>query len=255
MKQQLLLSFACIALVTSCKKENGGDPPSGTVKYLERVVTIEDGQAVTYRLTYDNQNRLIGYNSIEEDYQSKVTYDGNSNPVKFELESDGAKQLFDITYNSSGAPIRATSKFIDPGMPDEEFVTEITYEVANGKVSKMHTVDEAGNEATYTLSYVGNNLAKVVYTSEDGELVLTWKYGNKKSPYSAARFNYLVIPDLFSVFSSESEITEASLEWAGVGSFTTKQEYQYDAAGYPSSSTEKEDGLAVRTTVFHYRSH
>ncbi len=253
MKQQLLISFTCIVLVTSCKKENGGHPPSGMVKYLERIVTIEDGQAVTYRLTYDNENRLIGYNSIEDSYQSKVTYDDNSNPVKFELEAEGAKQVFDIIYNSLGAPIRATSKFINPEMPHEEFVTEITYEVANGKVNKMHTVDEVGNEATYTLSYAGNNLAKVVYTSEDGELVLTWKYGNKKSPYSASRFNYLVIPDLFSVFSSENEITEASLEWVGVGSFTTKQEYQYDAAGYPSSSTEKEDGRAVRTIVFHYK--
>ena len=64
----------------------------------------------------------------------------------------------------------------------------------------------------------------------------------------------LFTPDLLSVFSSENEILEATLELTGVGSVTTKQEYEYDAAGYPISATEKdEEGNITSKTLFHYR--
>lgn len=255
MKQKFVLALACIALIIGCKTDNADpDTPTPGAKYLERAVTTEDGHSVTYHLTYDDKNRLVTYYSTEDDYRSKVTYDGNSNPIKFELESDDTKQVFDITYNSSGVPITGLAKLINAETPNEAFQTEIRYEAANGRVDKMYFTDETGNEATYTLSYAGNNLTKVVYAGADGELVLTWKYGNKKSPFSAARFKYLVIPDLFSVFSCENEIMESTLELTGVGSITTRQEYQYDAAGYPISATEKDaEGNVTTNTQFHYK--
>lgn len=255
MKQQFLLALACTVLTIGCKTDNADPdtPPSGA-KYLERTVTTEDGQSVTYHLTYDDKNRLVTYSSSEEDYRSKVTYDGNSNPIKFELESDDTKQVFEITYNGSGVPMTGLAKLVHAETPEETFQTEIRYEAANGRVDKMYFTDETGNEATYTLSYAGNNLTKVVYAGTDGELVLTWKFGSKKSPFSAARFKYLVIPDLFSVFSNENEILESTVELTGVGSITTKHEYQYDAAGYPTSAIEKDDeGNVTTNTQFHYK--
>jgi len=254
MKQQFLFALACTALIAGCKTDNPGPsaPPSGT-KYLERAVTTEDGQSVTYHLAYDDKNRLIAYNSAEENYRSKITYDGKSNPVKFELESDGAKQVFEITYNNAGIPVSALSSLTNPETPNKTMETGITYEVANGKVNKMVFTDEAGNKAIYSLSYVGNNLTRVAYAADEGELVLTWKYGNKKSAYVGARFNYLVIPDLFSVFSNENEITESKLEIPGLGSVTSTYTYQFDAAGYPTSVTEKDQDGNESKTVFHYR--
>ncbi len=254
MKQQFLFALACTALIASCKTENAGPdtPPSGT-KYLERAVTTEDGQSVTYHLTYDDKNRLIAYNSTEDNYRSKITYDSKGNPVKFELESEGAKQVFDITYNGAGIPISALSKLTQAETPNEPFQTDISYEATDGKVNRMHFKDEAGNEATYTLSYVGNNLTKVTYKGTDGELALTWKYGNKKSPYGAARFKYPVIPDLFSAFSSENEITESKLDIPGLGSVTSTYTYQFDTTGYPTSVTEKDQDGNESKTAFHYR--
>ncbi|MBK1441178.1 hypothetical protein JHJ32_14360 [Parapedobacter sp. ISTM3] len=252
MKQRFIVGLACMALAGCTKDSPRDDSPSSATKHLQRYVTTSDGESVTYILTYDTKNRLIAYNSQEDDYRSRITYDNNDNPIRFELESTGAKQVFEITYNSAGVPLRAISVLSDLDNPDEELETEITYEVTGGKISKMHFADETGNEAVYTLSYMGNNLTRVAYTASDGELVLTWNYGNKKSAYSAARFNYLVIPDLFSVFSSENEIIQSRLEIAGLGSFTTTYTYQFDATGYPTAATEKDqDGNESQIAFFY----
>lgn len=253
MKQTFLISLICLVVASGCKKNNAGESPSNITKYLQRYVTTTDGESTTYSLLYDSKNRLVGYHSEEDDYHSKITYDTQGNPVTFELESNGAKQVFDITYNNAGVPISAISTLIDPENPNEELETEIAYEVAKGKISKIHFTDESGNEAVYTLSYAGNNLTRVTLTGDNGELELTWKYGNKKSAFSAACFDYLVIPDLFGVFSSENEITESRLEITGLGSFISSYTYQYETTGYPSSATEKDEDGNESKTVYHYK--
>lgn len=253
MKQTFLISLICLVVASGCQKNSEDAPPSATTKYLQRFVTTTDGESATYILQYDSKNRLTGYHSEEDDYHSKITYDNQDNPIAFELESGGAKQVFHITYSNTGVPISAISTLTDSENPGEALETEITYEIANGKVSKMHFTDESGNEASYALNYAGNNLTRVILTGDNGELVLTWKYGNKKSAFSAARFNYLVIPDLFSVFSSENEITESKLDIPGIGSLTTNHTYQFDAAGYPTSATEKDEDGNESRIIFHYK--
>lgn len=252
MKQTFLISLICLVAASGCQKNSDDAPPSATTKYLQRYVTTTDGQSATYILQYDSKNRLTRYHSEEDDYHSKITYDNQGNPTTFELESGGSKQVFHITYSNTGVPISAVSTLTDLENPGEALETEITYEIANGKVSKMHFTDESGNEASYALSYVGNNLTRVTMTGDNGELELTWKYGNKKSAFSAARFEYLVIPDLFAVFSSENEMTESKLEITGLGSFTTTYTYQFDATGYPTGATEKdEEGNESKITYYY----
>lgn len=221
-----------LALTASCKKDNT-DSSAGSTRYLQRFITTEGGSSITYTLTYDNKNRLVAYNSDDDEYQSKVTYDGHGNAIKFELESEGTKQIFEISYNSSGVPISAISSLFNPETPEDPFETEIAYEVTNGKINQMLFTDETGHESVYELRYTENNLTAVTYTSGGEEFTITWKHGTKKSPFSAAQFKYLVIPDLFSVFSNENEITETIMEIPGLGTAVTqKEEYQYDAEGY-----------------------
>lgn len=252
MKQLFLLGLVCLVIASGCKKDGTGESPSTTTKYLQRYVTTIDGESVTYTLHYDTKNRLVRYNSDEDDYKSTITYDNQDNPITFELESEGQRQVFEITYNNAGVPLSATSVLTDLENPRTEIATAITYELANGKISQMHFTDELGNEAIYALSYVGDNLTRVAYTGEDGGIVLTWKYGNKKSAFSAVRFKYLVIPDLFTVFSSDNEITESKLEIPGLGSFTTSYTYQFDASGYPTTATEKDEDGGESRIAFHY---
>ncbi|GGG80911.1 hypothetical protein GCM10007415_11800 [Parapedobacter pyrenivorans] len=252
MKQTFLFSLICLVVASGCKKDRERESLSNTTKYLQRYMTTTDGVSSTYTLLYDDKNRLVAYNSEEDNYHSKVTYDGNDNPIKFELESEGAKQVFEITYSNTGIPLSATSVLTYPANPELEFETAVAYETANGKVSTMRFSNESGEESIYTLSYTGKNLTRVALTSDNSELQLTWKYGNKKSPFSAARFDYLVIPDLFGVFSSENEIIESKLDITGLGSFISTYAYQYAATGYPSSAVEKdEDGKESRTTYLY----
>ncbi len=241
-------------MTMGCKKDNNeGDAPSGSSKYLKSFVTTTDGESATYVLTYDSKKRLVGYGSEQDDYRSKITYDNRDNPTKFELESENQTQVFVITYNDAGVPVSAISTLTDLDNPGETIETDITYEVANGKINKMRFTDETGHETSYTLGYAGNNLTKVALETEEGKLELTWKYGTKKSPFGAARFKYLVIPDLFSVFSSENEIIESKLDFLGIGSATSTFSYVYDAAGYPTSGTETDEDGHKTTTTYQYQ--
>lgn len=254
MKKIFAIGLIGATLTMGCKKENNeGDPPSGSSKYLKSFVTTTDGESVTYVLTYDNRKRLVGYSSEQDDYRSKITYNNQDNPTRFELESENQTQVFEITYNAAGIPVSATSTLTDAEQPEEPIETEIVYEVANGKISKMHFTDETGHETTYTLSYTGTNLTKVALATAEGNLELTWKYGTKKSPFSAVRFKYLVIPDLFSVFSGENELIESKLELLGIGSATSTFSYVYDAAGYPTSATETDEDGNVSTMTYQYQ--
>lgn len=253
MKQILYSGLICAAMAAGCKKDGEDNPASPATKYLQSHVTTTDGQSVTYTLAYDNKNRLTEYNSEEDDYYVKITYNNQDNPIKIESESEGSTQVFEITYNGSGIPVSATSVSSSPDHSGETFESAFTYEVANGKVTKLNYEDEDGNEAVYSLTYSGDNLAKVIYTSEAGESAITWKHGSKKSPFAAAWFNYLVIPDIFAVFSSRNEVTEITIDMGEIGSLTTQYAYQYDAEGYPTEGTETDEDGNVSKTVFRYR--
>lgn len=252
MKKQILLGLVCIGMAGSCKKKDDDLSPLPGAKQLTGTATSISGRLVTYQLVYDSKNRLTEYNSPEDQYKSKVTYDAKDNPVKFEIESDGTTQIFEVKYGENGIPSGTTHKYYDPETPGEVTETRIAYEISGGKIGKMKISDGTGVVFSYLLTYAGNNLTRI--TTDAGELILGWKHGSKKSPYSSARFRYPVIPDLFPLFSSENEIIETTVFLSEYGLVTFKEEYEYDTDGYPTSSVMKDDeGGLVRRTEFRYR--
>lgn len=251
MKKQILLGLICIGVAGSCKKKDNDIAPQTGARQLTSTVATISGRAVTYQLVYDSKNRLTEYNSLEDEYSSKVTYDAKDNPVRFEIDSDQTRQVFEVTYGENGVPARTTHRLFDPETPGEIFETQITYEISGGKIGKMN-ISDGTTVYSYVLTYTGNNLTRV--TNDAGELILGWKHGSKKSPYSSARFKYPVIPDLLPLFSSENEIVEMTIILPEYGPVSFKEEYQYDAAGYPTSSVMKDEaGSIVQRVDFHYR--
>lgn len=252
MKKQILLGLVCIGMAGSCKKKDDDISPQPAAKQLISAVTSISGRTVSYQLLYDSKNRLTEYKSLEDEYKSKVTYDAKDNPVKFEIESDGTRQVFDVKYGDNGIPTGTTHQLFDPEKPGEVTQTQITYEISGGKIGKMKISDGTGVSFSYLLTYAGNNLTRI--TNDAGELILGWKHGSKKSPYSSGRFKYPVVPDLFPLFSSENEIIETTIFLPEYGLVVFKDEYEYDADGYPTSSVTKDDeGGLVQRTEFRYR--
>ncbi len=252
MKKQILLGLVCIGVAGSCKKKDDDITPQQSARQLTSTVANISGRSVTYQLVYDSKNRLSEYNSVEDEYRSKVTYDAKDNAVKFQIESDQTTQIFDVTYGENGLPTGAIHRLFDPETPGEVWETSISYEISGGKIGKMKISDESGVVYSYVLTYTGNNLTRV--TNDAGELILGWKHGTKKSPYGSARFKYPVIPDLLPLFSSENEIVEMTIILPEYGPVSFKEEYQYDADGYPISSVMKDEaGNIVQRVDFHYR--
>jgi len=252
MKKQIFLALVCAGTAGSCKKKNDDVAPQQGARQLTSTVATISGRSVTYQLVYDGKNRLSEYKSAEDEYRNKVTYDSKDNPVKFEIESDQTTQVFEVTYGENGVPASTTHRLFDPEKPGEVSETLITYEISGGKIGKMKISDGSGVVYAYVLTYSGNNLTRV--TNDAGELILGWKHGSKKSPYSSARFRYPVIPDLLPLFSSENEIVETTVVLPEYGTTVLKEEYQYDADGYPTSSMMKDEaGNLVQRIDFHYR--
>ncbi len=252
MKKQILLGLVCIGIAGGCKKKNDDVTPQPGDKQLTSTVTTLNGQSVTYQLVYDGKNRLTEYNSVEDQYRSKVTYDDRDNPVKFEVISDETTQIFDVKYGENGVPVSAVQKLFATQTPGDVSETRITYELSGGKISKMKIADADGTAYSYLLTYSGNNLTRVV--NDAGELLLGWKHGSKKSAYSSARFQHPVIPDLLPLFSSENEIVEMTVVLPEYGPVSFKEEYQYDTDGYPTSSVMKDEaGNIIRKVDYRYR--
>ncbi len=252
MKKQILLALVCIGVAGSCKKKDDDINPQPAARQLTSTVVSINGQSVTYRLVYDNKNRLTEYGSPEDQYKSTVSYDAKGNPVKFEIESDETRQVFEVTYGENGVPVSTIHKLFEGGSPGEVSENRITYEISGGKIGKMKIADDTGVVYSYLLTYSGNNLTRL--TNDAGELLLGWKHGTKKSPYSSARFKYPVIPDLLPLFSSENEIVEMTVILPEYGPVSFQEEYEYDTDGYPTSSVMKDEaGNVIRRTGFHYR--
>lgn len=241
----------CFWVAGSCREKNDTPTPP-VMKLLTGTIARISGRTVTYQLTYDGKNRLSEYSSPEDRYRSKIIYDADDKPVRFEIESDRTVQLFDVVYGENGEPAHAAHKVFDPQKPEEIMESRITYEISGGKIKKMKFSDQSGVVYAYTLIYTGNNLARV--TNDAGELMLGWKHGSQKSPYSSARFLYPVIPDLFPLFSSENEIIETTIILPENRPVIFREEYRYDTGGYPTSSVMKDEtGNLVHEMEFRYR--
>lgn len=251
MKTQLVIGLIGLASLVGCTKDESGSPTN--TKYLQKYVVTENGGNTTHTISYDNKKRITAIASTEDEYRAIVTYDNKDNVTQLSLDVEGDKQVISITYNNAGQPQSAVMKTRLAEQPNVEKTTSITYQVANDKVTKIKFVDEEQNLFEHTLTYTGNNLTKLLTTGNAGQIIMTYKYGSKKSPFTGARFKYVLLPDMFELLYSENEVIENTIDIPNILSITTKTTYQYDTAGYPTSAEDRnEDGQIERKIVYHY---
>nr|WP_068892505.1 hypothetical protein [Pedobacter panaciterrae] len=256
MKKQLLILLTAVAAVAAgCKKDkdkdNNPDNNNGKVKYLSKVTETDQDEIKIYLLTYDNNNRLVSYNSQDNNETKSYTYDANGNLTKVDSKFDTEREVYEVAY-TNGIPTTGTRKTYE-GQTVKSTET-IQYTVANGKVSKIVMKADNDEPIEYVLTYQNGNLSKMEVISEDASFSSDFTYGTKKSPMYASLLKYIISPGESLEFSSKNELLTTAIKIGDNPAFQSTSVFTYDNDGYPLTGKSRVTGEDHDTVVkFEYK--
>lgn len=137
----------------------------------------ENGDTSTFRMQYDNLQRIVSYNCPEEDEFISFCYDLSGRLNRIDMTAAGQTQKMEISYSKNGDPVSAVVSIIKEGTNRICGRRFIDYEMLEGKVTGMKVV------------------------SHEFEL------GRKRSPFASARFRHVLSADLPPILCSTKEYT------------------------------------------------
>lgn len=254
MRKQFAMMIALVMIAAAgCKKDKANDPEdggsNGKTKYISKVTSSTDGQQTVYNATYDGQNRLTAYNTQDGTEKVTFTYGANDALVKFETENEDGKEVFDVTYNASGVPLTGKHSIYD--QTTKVYEEDLTYTVADGKVTQMEAKNADDEVTRYTVTYQNGNVTRIRMEASGIAVSIEGTYGTKKSAFAGINFKYLVSPvHLFQYYSKNELLTTTSKQGDQV-LLRSAWTYTYDGDGYPltSTSSNPDDPEETATTA------
>lgn len=247
--KQFICLIACACSILGCNKDNSNDPKPETLKYVQKIVKIEDGNEIDYIFNYSNENRLMGYVSEEDAVSATFQYASNGQLTAIRSEEEGVIHKLEVTYETNGDPKQATLTSHPKEEPEEEEVTQITYQMNQGRVSRIRYVQPDDEIIDFNLSYQGNNLVKIEGINSSGSVSITSKYGNRKSAFYASRQKYILLPDLMFDLYSENELLESTLAIPDIAAITMKYAHQYNEQSYPTQIEEVNEESEIESKM------
>ena len=244
------LSIVALALIvaafTSCTSKKKASDNVNKVKLLESIINADDK---TVKLEYDAQNRISkksGYDNGKLSFTETFAYGKNGSVKSVRTYYYDVKSRFEVEFVRNGNMIT---------VPENE--QDVADYHVNDDGYLMKEVREVW-EGTY--HYQGGNVTKITGfwkdwindTTED--VVMEYKYDDKKSPFFNDKTPKWLIKFLFSDYGLTNNIIEHNHS-AGL-LYTYK--YEYDSDGFPTKQTAlkkykgKDDGRSE--TQFIYRS-
>ncbi|RYZ23276.1 MAG: hypothetical protein EOO16_05550 [Chitinophagaceae bacterium] len=256
--KQLLLSGVALAVLTftSCKKNSDeAAPGNGTVTTpslrLKKMVQTFSGATRTVNFSYDNTGKLSGYESSDNVDHTSFAYDNDGNLTTIDETEDGFHNMYVYTYQN-GKPVSAIFKSwrITAGQPNQLIEDdELTYTVANNRVSKIHVRFEDNSERDFELAYDGNGELAQVNTIGSADYLATFTYGDKKSPFPAVSKWVLDQAGFSNDFVTKRNILTRTFDFPGTAFDQTQTTtYTFNASGYPATASSG----GVQTT-FEYQ--
>ena len=249
--RQIILLIACACSIIACQKDNQVGPNSERLKYVQKIVKVEDGNEIEYVFNYNSENRLISYVSEEDAVSAAFQYATNGRLLTLKTESDGVMHTLNVEYDQNGEPKKATLISHPKEEPEEEELTQITYQMNQGRVSRIRYEQQNDEIIDFNLTYQGNNLVKIEGLNTDGSITMTSIFGSRKSAFFASRQKYVLLPDLMFDFFSENDVVESTLAIPDLAAIKLKYNNQYNELSYPTLIEEinQESEIESRTTL------
>lgn len=223
-----------IVLLTSCKKsKNTGDTPAKKLKYLTKVISVQNGNNLVYDYSYDDQKRLSTVTS-----GTAVSTFAYANNKLFSVEridpALGFREVRELAYKDGEiSSIRATI------YRNNVLNSDITYNylVVGGRITESH--HENIYVDTYTYDSRGN-VTKVYFSNSN--ITLEFTYDDKPSRFTNGIPKYGINSDI-EFLSPNNQVGRNSVA-------TT---YTYGSDGYPTGATAvTSSGSSSTTTNISY---
>ncbi|RPE08349.1 hypothetical protein EGT74_14960 [Chitinophaga lutea] len=261
MKKTVFLLLIAGAAFTACKKDknNGGQP--NITKYITKMTEKDaEGLETTIDFTWNAKNQLVTLTDSDGPTRT-FTYDGAGRLIKQKMENGDESEEYTFTYTAAGLPEKYVRRSVD-GNGDEGVFNGV-YTITDGKVSKIFEKDtdpESGHETYVEFGYAANNLATVTAVAGNNgtqdpvtKAVITLTHGSKRNPAAAMQLKYALTSELAIEAYSANEIKTLTMKFLG-NTLTSTTTYEYDAAGFPTSSqTKEEDSDDVTKTTYQYK--
>ena len=248
MKKILCLFGALTFALTSCSSDDdsSGSPSSDLVLLKKTITTDSDGEKVTVTYKY-NGNKIVSITDSQGEFDRYFTYTGDLiTKIEYKLPGGAVDQINTYEYDSNNRLIT----FIRVEPFDEWGSKEVYTYNNDGSVSIK---SYSGDDKTQT---VFDGDGKVIFT--DGEVTKittnyspsrSYIYDDKNNPMkNVLGFDKLAFEDSEASGILHNIVSEKDLDYDEV---TATYVFTYNSAGYPTKSTESEEG-EVATVEFFY---
>jgi hypothetical protein len=257
-----LLTAACALLTlafTSCKKNSDAttEPtqptqPAQPALKLKKMIETGNGVTRTYNFSYDNSGKLSGYASTDNVDHTSFAYDNDGNLTTIDETEEEFHNMYVYTYQN-GKPVSAIFKSwkIIAGQPNQLVEDdELTYTVANNRVTKIHLNMLLDNSAMdFNLAYDGNAEVTEIKTDGSDMYKATFTYGSGKSPFPFVT-GWVLDQAGFSthLYARHNQLSVA-YDFPGTSFDRTQTTtYTFNTAGYPATASS-----GNVQTVFEYQ--
>lgn len=192
----------------------------------------ENGDTSTFRMQYDNLQRIVSYNCPEEDEFISFCYDLSGRLNRIDMTGAGQTQKMEISYSKNGDPVSAVVSIIKEGTNRICGRRFIDYEMMEGKVTGMKVLETGGSSHQVRLDYSGEDLVRMTSIGNAGFVSHEFDLGRKRSPVASARFRHVLSADLPPILCSTKEYTGHTIVLSEGMTISTKIENHADPNGF-----------------------
>ncbi|WP_158655885.1 hypothetical protein [Sphingobacterium sp. HMA12] len=198
---------------------------------LNSYTVFEKGDTSTFRMQYDNLNRIVSYNCPEEDEFMNFGYDLSGRLNRIDMIDAGQTQKMVITYSKNGEPVSAVVSIMKEGTNRIYGRRFIDYEMMDGKVVGMKVLETGGSSHEIRLDYSGDDLVRVTLIGNAGFVSHEFELGRKRSPFASTNFRHILSADLPLILCSTKEYTGHTIILSEGMTIPTKIENHTDPNG------------------------
>ncbi|OOV20278.1 hypothetical protein [Flavobacterium sp. LM4] len=248
MKKILCLFGALTFALTSCSsdEDSSGSPSSDLVLLKKTISTDSEGEKVTTIYKYSG-NKIVSVTDDQGEFNRYYTYTGDLiTKIEYKLPNGTVDQINTYEYDSNNRLI----KFVRVEPLDELGNKEVYTYNSDGTVSIKEYI---GDDKTQNQL---NGEGKVTFTNGEVTKIIidygpsrSYIYDDKNNPMkNVLGFDKLAFEDSEASGILHNIVSEKDLDYDEV---TATYIFTYNSAGYPTKSTENEEG-EIATVEFFY---
>ncbi|QOG02272.1 hypothetical protein [Flavobacterium sp. MDT1-60] len=244
-----LFSALSIVLMSSCSSDDSPSNSSDLVLLKKQVLTHSEGK-LTINYKYDG-NKIVSAIDDSGEVNLFYTYTGDQiTQIDFKLPNGTVEQVNTFTYSADGKLstfLRVENETVNGTTVKVGYKEVYTYN-ANGTISvKSYTgnsTSQSASSGTSTITLVNGDVSEIVSTNSPNH---KYAYDTQNNPAK----NILGMDKIAIVDGEGNGVFHNEISDTVNGKLGDTHTYSYNAAGYPQTSVDREDGETHTSEYFY----